>query len=186
MTFLISAIFASFSAKSRLYHFSELLMNSSSPPQIWIAEQRRRLWRRPDFSRGRRSRSPEGSGGPSGSWRAPREKSSARLFARYSVVRRTRKYRRPRVRPSLIRKSDGKIYPFAINFQKVPYSPCPTCPPYYAQKSNRATFLTPFTAFPRTFSVFELPGAGKARFLIGKCSALRQSPPESDAPENAV
>ena len=144
MTFLISAIFASFAAKSRLYRFSELLMNSSSPPQIWIAEQRRRLWRRPDFSRGRRSRSPEGSGCPSGSWRAPREKSSARLFARYSVVRRVREYRRPRVRPSLIRKSDGKIYPFAIIFQKVSSSPSPTWPHVMRKKAQSSDVLNAF------------------------------------------
>ena len=151
MTFLTYAIFTSFAAKSRPYRFSELLMNSSSPPQIWIAEQRRRLWRRSDFSRGRRSRSPEGSGGPSGSWRAPREKSSARLFARYSVVRRTREYRRPRVRPSLIRKSDGKIYPFTINFQKVPSSPCPTCPHVMRKKKQSGGVLNAFYGVSTNF-----------------------------------
>ena len=163
MTSLISAIFASFAAKSRLYRFSELLMNSSSPPQIWIAEQRRRLWRRPDFSRGRRSRSPEGSGCPSGSWRAPREKSS-RLFARYSVVRRTRKYRRPRVRPSLIRKSDGKIYPFTINFQKVPYSPCPTCPHVMRKKAIGRRSQRLLQRFHGLFQPLDCPTQGKRDF----------------------
>ena len=61
-----------------------------------------------------------------------------------------------------------------------------TCPMLCAKKRNRAAFLMPFTAFPRTSSAFGLPDAGKGRFLIGKCATLRQSPPESDAPENAT
>lgn len=141
MTSLISAIFASFAAKSRLYRFSELLMNSSSPPQIWIAEQRRRLWRRPDFSRRWRSRSPEGSGCPSGSWRAPCEKSSAPAFcALFSCQANTEISASPRspfTNPEIIRQN----IPIYHKFLESSILSLPDLPPCYAQKKQSGDVL---------------------------------------------